>query len=79
MSTEQNSEHRDRLGRLIKIGDCVAFPEHNFLSIGKVLKLNPKMVKVKPLGKRSNTKNKYPEDCVLLDGPEVVMYLIKNS
>jgi hypothetical protein len=73
--------HRDRLNRLLKIGDCVAYPSHNSLAIGTVKKLNPKMVKVVPLGTkyRSDGTNKYPQDLVLLDGPEVTMYLLKHS
>lgn len=73
-------EHRDKLGRLLKVGDCVAYPSHNSLSIGTIKKLNPKMVGVAKLGKKSlSSSNKYPGDLVLLDGPEVTMYLIKNS
>ena len=73
-------EHRDKLGRLLKIGDCVAYPGHNTLMIGIVKKLNPKMVGVSRLGKNNwGPSNKYPSDIVLLDGPEVTMYLIKNS
>lgn len=76
-------EHRDRLGRLLKVGDCVAYPAHNSLDIGTIKKLNPKMVKVVKIGAKGswNLKgtNKYPSDLVLLDGPEVTMYMIKNS
>lgn len=74
-------EHRDRLGRLLKIGDCVAYPSHNSLGVGTVKKLNPKMVKVVPVGSkyRSSGSNKYPQDMVLLEGPEVTMYLLKMN
>ena len=73
-------EHKDRLGRTINIGDFVAYPSHNSLSIGTIKKLNPKMVGVAKLGKKSlSSSNKYPGDLVLLDGPEVTMYLIKHS
>jgi hypothetical protein len=72
-------EHRDRLGRLLKVGDCVAYPSSNSLMIGIVKKLNPKMVGVKPLKNSWGSGNKYPNDIVLLDGPEVTMYLLKNS
>jgi hypothetical protein len=37
-------EHRDKLGRLINIGDFVAFPDRNSLEVGVVKKLNPKMI-----------------------------------
>jgi hypothetical protein len=73
-------EHRDRLGRLLKVGDCVAYPSSNTLVIGTIKKLNPKMIGVNKVGvKGRGPSNKYPSDLVLLDGPEVTMYLIKNS
>jgi hypothetical protein len=74
-------EHRDRWGRLRKTGDCVAYPSHNSLSIGTSKKLNPKMIKVMPVGTkyRSNGENKYPQDLVLLDGPDVTMYFLKMT
>lgn len=84
MSTVKTApEHRDRLGRLLKIGDCVAFPQSNTLYIGTIKKLSPKMAIVARVGAKSRWEQdgnrKYPADLVLLDGPEVTMYLIKNS
>jgi hypothetical protein len=72
--------HRDALGRTLKLGDCVAYPASNNLVVGVIRKLNPKMIGVTKVGKKNwaSEKNKYPGDCVLLDGPEVTMYLIKN-
>jgi hypothetical protein len=76
-------EHRDKLGRLLNVGDCVAYPSSNSLVIGIVKKLNPKMVGVSQLGKNRwgawGDSNKYSNDLVILDGPDVTMYLIKNS
>jgi hypothetical protein len=75
-------EHTDRLGRVLKVGDCVAYPAGNTLVIGVVKKINPKMVGVSELGKArtwGSAKNKYPQDCVRLDGPEVTMYLLKGN
>lgn len=68
-------EHKDILGRIIKIGDHVAYPDSNRLQLGKIDKLNPKMVRVQ----RGNWEfNKYPSDVVVLDGPDLVMYLLKK-
>jgi len=73
-------EHKDKLGRLLKVGDCVAYPGSNTLMIGTVKKLNPKMVGVSMLGKHAwGPSNKYPDDLVLLEGPEVTMYLLRMS
>ncbi len=67
-------EHRDILGRVLNVGDHVAYPESNTMRIGKIEKLNPKMVKIQ--GRWS--VNKYPTDTVKLEGPDLVMYLLKK-
>jgi hypothetical protein len=73
--------HKDALGRELKIGNCVAYPISNALVVGIVHKISPKMIGVTEVGNstRNSKKNKYPKDCVLLDGPEVTLFLIKNS
>jgi hypothetical protein len=76
-------EHKDKLGRSINVGDCVAYPTMNSLEIGVVKKLNPKMIKVCKVPNKSRRptdgKNKYPHDMVKLDGPEITMWLLKNG
>ncbi len=75
-------EHRDKLGRLIQLDDYVAYPSHNSLQFGKVIKLNNKMIKVikVPTGKRLDSgSNKYPNDLVKLDDKDMTFYLLKNS
>ena len=74
-------EHRDLLGRVLNIGDCVAYPQSNNLAIGVIRKLNPKMIGVKRIGHTGwgSEKNRYPQDCVKLEGPEVTMFIIKHA
>lgn len=76
-------EHRDPLGQILSVGDCVAYPTFNKLAIGKIKKLNPKMIEVVKIGKKSNWRDsgirKYPSDVVKLQGPEVTMYLLKMN
>ena len=74
-------EHSDKLGRKLNVGDCVVYPQHNSLVVGTIKKFNPKMVKVArvPAGSWGSETNKYPGDLVRVDGPEVTMFLIKNS
>lgn len=74
-------DHRDKLGRPLAEGDCVAFPSSNSLCIGTIIKINPKMLKVKQLGATgywARGTNKYPEDLVKLEGEEVTVYLLKH-
>ena len=56
--TKEVPVHKDRLGREIKIDDFVAYPSHNSLQFGKVVKLNNKMVGVIPaVSKRGAISN----------------------
>jgi hypothetical protein len=76
-------EHRDKLGRMLAVGDAVCYPSHNSLGLGTIKKINPKMIKVFEAG-RANSKwysgsNKYPQDLVKIDGPEVTMYLLRMN
>ena len=75
---KETLEHRDLLGRLLAEGDYVAYPDSNHLRIGKIDKLNPKMVRVATGKEWRSTINKYPIDTVKLDGPDLVMYLLKK-
>lgn len=75
-------EHKDKLGRIIQVNDCVCYPDGNHLEFGRVDKLNPKMIGIieLPQGKYGPRRsNKYPDDVVIVTGPEATMFLIKNS
>lgn len=73
-------EHKDALGRLLKIGDCVAYPVNNSLIIGKIIKLNRKMIRVSQLGSKYTwDKNRYSYDVVLLEGPDLTVYILKQE
>ncbi|NBO29556.1 MAG: hypothetical protein EBV10_10005 [Synechococcaceae bacterium WB6_1A_059] len=76
------SEFSDKLGKKLIPGDVVAYPHQNKLALGVVIRLNPKMVRIKAIVKSkwgSPEINKYPDDCVKIEGPEISMYLIKHS
>lgn len=75
---KQIPEHKDILGRVLNVGDYVTYPDANHLKMGKIDKLNQKMVRVTTGRQWSPTVNKYPIDTVKLDGPELVMYLLKK-
>jgi len=76
-------EHKDRIGQILSLNDLVAYPVHNHLEVGIITKLNAKMVRVKkveaPKKWESKQLNRYPNDCVKIEGPIVSMYLIKHS
>jgi hypothetical protein len=76
-------EHRDKLGRVLSIGDAVCYPCQNSLDLGTVKKLNAKMVTVWEVGHSHYSwykgSRKYPQDLIKVDGPEVTMYLLKMN
>ena len=74
--------HLDKLGREITEGACVAVAHHNTLAVAIVVKLTPKMVRIKIANTAihswySGVHNKYGDQMVVIDGPEVTMYLLK--
>ena len=75
--------HKDKLGRVIKLDDFVAYPQSNQLCVGKIVKLNNIMVKVLDITKPGKYKpseyNKYPHDCVKLEQSDMTWYILKNS
>lgn len=76
-------QHKDKIGQTIQRGDVVAFPKHSSLSIGIVIKINPKMIKIRQIKQKTRWDppeyNKYPADCVKIEGPVVSMYLLNPT
>jgi hypothetical protein len=72
--------HNDLLGQQLSIGDCVVFSINSGLSLATVVKLHPKMVRIKRVDpKWAWSMNKYPHALVKVHGAEITMYLLKNS
>ena len=72
-------EHQDLFGQPLAVGDCIVFPSYNTMHVGTIVKLNPKMIRIKRVGSRAWEQNKYPQDLVRVEGAEVTMYLLKNT
>ena len=75
-------EHKDLLGREVKIDDHVAFTHHNSLHVGKVVKVTPKQVRVVPIGPGRWGQEgmlKYTTQCCLVGGPELTYHILKNG
>lgn len=75
-------EHKDKLGRKLGLDSMVAYAHGNGLHIGKVVKLNPKMIGVQRISNERwgrSEANIYPSEMVLLEGSDVTFYILKNS
>jgi len=72
--------HTDKIGQTLELDCCVAYPDGNSLRLGKIVKMNPKMIKLARLGGNySSTINKYPKDTIIVESSALTMYLLKNS
>ena len=76
------TQHLDLFGDPVQVGDCVVYAGMGFneLSIGRVEKLNPKMIKVSQLKKNGwqTAKSRYARECMLIDQSRVTMYILKS-
>jgi len=75
------TQHHDKLGRELAIDDCVAFPHHNGLMVGKIIKLNPKMLGIQAIGETmarwdNGEYRKYPSETVRLDNMDLTVWLL---
>lgn len=69
----------DIVGAPIHENDVVAFLYYGHsMSVGRVTKLNPKMIRVQRIGSKTY-KSVYPHDCVRLEGEAVTMYILKHD
>jgi hypothetical protein len=83
MSTKALPEdHRDLLGREVKVDDYVGFCHHNSLYVGRVIKITPKQVRVIDLLSKYRDETgylKYTSQCVLVGGPELTYMILKHG
>lgn len=83
--------HVDAIGRPLKIGDPVAVASSTTsLRIGRITAMGEKKIRVVNYGApdkspdwtgklTANGSLRYPAEAVLLDGPDILMYLLKMN
>lgn len=74
-------EHKDVIGVPIHVGSKVAVARSNSLMVCSVLELCPKMIKVKPItsGYRQDGIVVYSSATVVIEGPDVLAYILKMA
>jgi hypothetical protein len=78
-SVKPSELHYDLMGREFKEGQYVAVADGG-LYIAQVKRFTPKMVEVEKVGSKYRSKRlKYASDMVILDGPDVFMWVLTNG
>lgn len=81
-TTKEPIDALDALGQKIVLDAVVAAPyTKSMLFIGRVVKISPKTVKVRRLGKSDGwTEQKYHEEVVVIsDNPATTMYVLQKD
>ena len=72
-------DHVDILGRPIHLGTKVAVGTGNSLVICSIIKLSPKMVRAMPIkGYHREGYLVYGSQCVVVEGEDVLAYILKG-
>lgn len=73
--------HTDVLGNPILPTSKLAVAHRNTLMVCSIVKITPKMMRVKSLKQGTYYLDKeylvYPDNCVVVDGPDVMAYILK--
>jgi len=78
-SVEPTELHKDLLDREFKVGQYVAVSDSG-LYIARVTRFTAKMVEVEKINSKYRSKRlKYASDMVILDGPDVFMWVLANG
>jgi hypothetical protein len=77
--TTPNELHKDLLDREFQVGQYVAVFDGT-LCVARITRFTPKMVEVEKLStKWRHKKLKYANEMVILDGPDVFMWVLTNG
>lgn len=79
---KETINHKDILGNPIDQNSKLAVAHKNDLKICSIVKLNPKMLRVKPLNNqyyRGEGYLVYPDQTVVVDGPDVLAYMLRGG
>lgn len=75
-------EHTDILGNPILENSKLAVSHKNMLKICSIVKVSPKMLRVKPIANkhyRGEGYLVYPTQTVVVDGPDVMAYILRGG
>lgn len=79
MTTKEEIKHYDKVGDEVFPGDYVVIPNgRSQIELALVVKLNPKMLKVKRIT-GTWSSNVYASETIKIDPGKVTMYVLRNK
>lgn len=77
--------HKDLFDKELAVGDAVVYSQYNMLTIGNIVKVNPKTVRVAKYqaagSKRwgAQESQQYPADCIKIESADLTVWLLKGA
>ena len=74
--------HKDLFGHELAIGTPVVYAQYNTLTVGNVIKINAKTVRVKKYvteGRWVPESQQYPQDLIKIDSADLSVWLMKGA
>lgn len=77
--------HRDLFDHELAVGDAVVYSQYNMLTVGNIVKINPKTIKVAKYRAAANKgwgaqeSQQYPQDCIKINSADLTVWLLKGA
>lgn len=77
--------HKDLFDHELAVGDAVVYSQYNMLTVGNVIKINPKTVKVAKYRAAggpnwgAQESQQYPQDCIKINSADLTVWLLKGA
>lgn len=82
---KQEIIHKDLFDHELAVGDAVVYSQYNMLTIGNIVKINPKTIRVAKYqaagSKRwgAQESQQYPQDCIKISSTDLTVWLLKGA
>lgn len=74
--------HKDLFGHELALGMPVVYAQYNTLTVGNIIKINAKTVRVKKYateGKWQPESQQYPQDLIMINSADITVWLMKGA
>jgi hypothetical protein len=76
-------EHKDLFNHTLEVGMAVVYSQYNMLTIGHIIKVNPKTVRVRKYsavpGRWQQESQQYPQDLIMVNSADLTAWMLKGA
>jgi hypothetical protein len=74
-------EHKDLFNHTLELGMAVVYSQYNMLTIGHIIKINPKTVRVRKYttARWQQESQQYPQDLIMVNSADLTAWMLKGA